>query len=252
MGNPKYSDEERLAMFMKTAHMIIEKDYWATKIRPLGEIDKYNEYEMRIIFETGVVQGRKTSMDKADLDLVLPIMRRFLTESESLNTGKIINSIDAEGITGPPGWLNEVKSSWQQMTDDRFHFYAHDGVTVGMRPTEKGRLVRWDEGGPSVSEMQSQSISMMDVWDAYLNNEHLHDEEIGARPKRESIRKIMGSVPLVLAENLRAVVTSAAVYNFIALHHILQDDSRFKCTPPCEEVKALRKIFRSHLDNHGR
>lgn len=252
MVNIKYTDEQRLHMFMDTAHRIIEKDYWEKKIRPLGEIEKYNEYEIEIVFETGMAHGRRSQMEESDIDLVLPLMRRFLTEVEPLHTGRMLKSIDALGITSPSDWLNEVKFSWRQMNDKKFPFYTHNGVSIGMRPAPGERLIRWARNGPPESEMGSQSISLIDACDVYLNNDHLHDKEIGARPKKEYIRNIAGSIPPVLSRNLRAVITSAAVLNFIMLHRIVRSDPRFKCQDTCREATMLRKITKSHLDSLSR
>lgn len=252
MADYKYTDEERLSLFMDSAHNIIGKDYWETKIRPLGDVRKYDEYEMQIIFATGLVKGRRTQMEQSEIDFAALHMRRFLTESETLHTEKVLKSIDTLGIAGPSWWLQEVKSSWRQMNDKKFPFHVYDGVTVGMRPAPGERLVRWDKNGPSESEMQIERISLIDVCDAYFNTELFHDDEPWKRVKKQEIRKIAKSIPLVLAENLRAVAISSTVLNFVMLHRIVRGDVRFKCGASCTENKILKRISNSHLKALGK
>ncbi|KAA9394157.1 hypothetical protein FCK90_08550 [Kocuria coralli] len=244
MVSKRYDDDSRIKLFMRSAHNIMEKNYWETSIRPLGRSDLYSKWEVKIFYNTKQVMGSPPKMKDIELDYVLPAVRMFIMDSEEVNFTKVIQSAEALGVDEDVGSIAALRRSWEDICKPKFPFFVHEGKAVGMQIESDGDLIRWDDGKAKSGDLEVFRVSLFDVIDAYLNNKLLHPTEPHKRPKRSATREIVDALPEGLEKNLLVAASSGLVLVLTGLHNVLGSDSRWKCSRTCSERAILRRLQR--------
>ena len=230
----KLTDEEKLVIFMRSFHVMSQKEYWPA-LRDQSRVNVAGKVEVRVNPETGQVAMQRSPLDPMPTDLAGAYMRKLITGTDLVTFGSLINA--ARRKFGQNDHLDEAKSIWSQTEERTFDFLA-DGdkiTTIKMEiPEGLRRTVRKDTGA-----REEVSLSIRDFTQVYFYDGFLHDQD---DDKDSTLRRRIRSMAPVYQERMSHLAIAAGLYVALIAHAVIRTHRPDLCPTPCAEGRILDAI----------
>lgn len=237
---PKYSDEERVKMFMDAFHTQSQQPFWP-EVRDSMAVHRHGT--LTVTQKEGEDFATITSDEPNEMHVAVlsAFTRKFFADNDEVRFPNVLGSAEALGLDSESQFVAEASSMWKQAVDMKIIFVRRDDELTGLLGGGS-ELLAWSDSGSSDEdgEPAKHLVSLKDFAEEFLYDGFLHAQE--HKDKRDQPRRILRTVPRAIRYKFAVGCISAVAYAITILHHqINRQIPEFECPPDCHEMEIMRK-----------
>jgi|SRR5690625_1878695 len=235
------SDADRIELFMDSFHQNAKRDFWE-RLRRSTNPRRWSDMQLRI-HEDDSVELKNVPLSDDDVDLAVARFRKFLTVSEPVFLGDVLDAADRLGCQSET--VEEARHYYDQLIDQKWKFRVHNERSVGIYI--EGTPITWEQDLEiPLYECPEESLSLKDFAEVLFNEEVLH---AFVPDRNEEVRSRVRTVTKSLRSSMQNVALAGTIYTTLLLHSAFAKHGSKPCTADnCKEQRILQ-AYREQYEN---